>query len=307
MNFGFYPKLALTGIRKNGRLYVPYLLTCICMVMMFYIIAFLSMNEGVGAMQGGETLQAMLSFGYYIMGVFSLIFLFYTNSFLIRRRKKEFGLYNILGMGKWNIARILVWESLIVTAVSLAGGLLCGVLFSKLAELVMVRMLGGQAAFNFTVDFSCIVQTVVLFAAIFLLILLKALRQIHVSNPVELLHSENVGEKPPKANWLVALVGAVLLGTAYVLAVTISDPISALVWFFVAVLMVILATYLLFIAGSVVFCKLLQKNKRYYYKTNHFVSVSSMMYRMKRNGAGLASICILSTMVLVMISSTMSL
>ena len=188
MNFGFYPKLALTGIRKNGRLYVPYLLTCICMVMMFYIIAFLSMNEGVGAMQGGETLQAMLSFGYYIMGVFSLIFLFYTNSFLIRRRKKEFGLYNILGMGKWNIARILVWESLIVTAVSLAGGLLCGVLFSKLAELVMVRMLGGQAAFNFTVDFSCIAQTVVLFAAIFLLILLKALRQIHVSNPVELLH-----------------------------------------------------------------------------------------------------------------------
>lgn len=307
MNFGFYPKLALTGIRKNGRLYVPYLLTCICMVMMFYIIAFLSMNEGVGAMQGGETLQAMLSFGYYIMGVFSLIFLFYTNSFLIRRRKKEFGLYNILGMGKWNIARILVWESLIVTAVSLAGGLLCGVLFSKLAELVMVRMLGGQAAFNFTVDFSCIAQTVVLFAAIFLLILLKALRQIHVSNPVELLHSENVGEKPPKANWLVALVGAVLLGTAYVLAVTISDPISALVWFFVAVLMVILATYLLFIAGSVVFCKLLQKNKRYYYKTNHFVSVSSMMYRMKRNGAGLASICILSTMVLVMISSTMCL
>ncbi len=135
----------------------------------------------------------------------------------------------------------------------------CGVLFSKLAELVMVRMLGGQAAFNFTVDFSCIAQTVVLFAAIFLLILLKALRQIHVSNPVELLHSENVGEKPPKANWLVALVGAVLLGTAYVLAVTISDPISALVWFFVAVLMVILATYLLFIAGSVVFCKLLQK------------------------------------------------
>ncbi|MGN0294513.1 MAG: FtsX-like permease family protein [Lachnospiraceae bacterium] len=307
MKRGFYPKLALTGIRKNRQTYIPYLLTCIGMVAMFYIVYALSKNDALAAMRGGDTLQAMLSLGTGIMGIFAVIFLFYTNSFLIRRRKKEFGLYNILGMGKRNLARVLIWECAIMYAISVAGGLFCGILFSKLGELCMARMLGEKAGFDFFVSFTSIKWTAVLFLAIFILILINNLRQIQMSRPVELLHGDETAEKPPKANWLLALVGVVLLGTAYFLAVVIDEPLSALTWFFVAVVMVIAATYLLFIAGSVVFCRLLQKNKAFYYKTSHFISVSSMAYRMKQNGAGLASICILSTMVLVTLSSTVCL
>lgn len=307
MKRGFYPKLAMTGIARNRKTYIPYILTCTGMIMMFYIVSFLSRSDTVAAMLGGDTMQGILSLGSGVIFIFALIFLFYTNSFLIRRRKKEFGLYNILGMGKRNLAGILVWESVIIAALSYLGGLFCGILFSKLAELVMTRLLHGSVSLGFSVDWSAILRTLGLFAIIHCLILLNALRQIHVSNPVELLRSEAVGEKPPKSNWLLALLGALILGGAYYLALTIEDPVAALVTFFLAVVMVIVATYLLFIAGSVVLCRLLQKSKRYYYKTNHFVSVSSMVYRMKRNGAGLASICILSTMVLVMISSTMCL
>lgn len=306
-SLGFYPKLAWTGICKNKRTYLPYILTCTGMVMMYYIVSFLSVNQSVRTMRGGAEIQGMLGLGCGIIAVFALIFLFYTNSFLIRRRKKEFGLYNILGMGKSNIARILLWESIMVSVISLVCGLGCGILFSKLAELCVANILENSVNFVFAVEMESIWQSVLLFTVIYVLIYLNSLRQIHVSKPVELLHSENVGEKPPKANWFLALVGVVLLAGAYYIAVKIEDPLTALVWFFVAVIMVIIATYLLFVAGSVVICKILQKNKKYYYKTNHFVSVSSMMYRMKRNGAGLASICILSTMVLVMISTTASL
>ncbi|MBC5787141.1 ABC transporter permease [Clostridium facile] len=304
MKLGFYPKLAFTGIAKNKKTYLPYILTCIGMVMMFYIILFLTSSQVLYNMRGVDVMQSILSMGCGVIGLFSLIFLFYTNSFLIRRRKKEFGLYNILGMGKRNLARILIWESIIIAVISIIGGLICGILFSKVGELIMTQMLDGDISFSFTVSFQSIWVTLIVFAGIFFLILLNSLRQIHLSNPIQLLRSDNVGEKPPKANWIVAFLGVILLAAAYYLALSIQDPISALMWFFVAVIMVIIATYLLFIAGSVALCKLLQKNKRYYYKTNHFVSVSSMVYRMKRNGAGLASICILSTMVLVIISST---
>lgn len=307
MKRGFYEKLAYTGIKKNKKLYIPYILTCIGMVMMTYIISFLTYSETIKSMPGGNTIQGFLGMGFGVMSVFSLIFLFYTNSFLLRRRKKEFGLYNILGMGKKNLAVVLMWESLFIAGISIVCGIFSGIVFSKLAELCLIKMLQGTAEFGMTVKFSSIWQTALLFAGIFLLIFINTLRQIHLTNPIELLHSENAGEKPPKANWLLALAGAVILGGAYYLAVTIEDPVTALTWFFVAVVMVIIATYLLFVAGSVVLCKILQKNKKYYYKTNHFVSVSSMIYRMKRNGAGLASICILCTMVLVMVSSTVCL
>ena len=307
MKRGFYPRLAWTGIRKNKRLYTPYILTCTGMVMMFYIVSFLNTSSVLQSMPGGDIMQSMLGLGCGVIGVFSLIFLFYTNSFLIRRRKKEFGLYNILGMGKGNLARVLFWESLTIAFVSLAGGLLAGIVLSKFAELGMVNILKAEVSFSLTLELKAILQTLILFAMIFLLIFLNVLRPIHLSNPIELLRSENAGERPPKANWFFALAGAVLLGAAYYLAVSIKDPLSAMVWFFVAVVMVIVATYLLFIAGSVVICRILQKNKRYYYKANHFVSVSSMVYRMKRNGAGLASICILCTMVLVMLSATVCL
>lgn len=307
MKRGFYEKLAYTGIKKNKKLYIPYILTCIGMVMMTYIISFLTSSETIKSMPGGNEIQGFLGMGFGVMSVFSLIFLFYTNSFLLRRRKKEFGLYNILGMGKKNLAVVLMWESLFIAVISIVCGILSGVVFSKLAELCLIKMLQGTAEFGMTVKFSSIWQTALLFAGIFLLIFINTLRQIHLTNPIELLHSENAGEKPPKANWLLALAGAVILGGAYYLAVTIEDPVTALTWFFVAVVMVIIGTYLLFVAGSVALCKILQKNKKYYYKTNHFVSVSSMIYRMKRNGAGLASICILCTMVLVMVSSTVCL
>ena len=307
MKKGIYSRLALTGIKKNKKLYIPYILTCICMVMMFYIITFLSSSDMMMNYPGGETMRGILGFGVYVIGFFAVIFLFYTNSFLVRRRKKEFGLYNILGMVKRNIARVMLWETLFIGAFSIAAGMALGVLFSKLAELVMVNIMSMDVTFGVTIDYKAIYYTVVLFAVIFFLILLNSLRQVHLSNPIALLHSENAGEKPPKANWFFAVLGVLILGCAYYLAVTIKDPVTTLAAFFFAVIMVIVATYLIFISGSVAFCKILQKKKNYYYKTNHFVSVSSMSYRMKRNGAGLASICILCTMVLIMISSTVCL
>lgn len=300
----YYPKLAWLGIKRNKQVYVPFVLTGVGMVMMYYIITFLEGSKTLYQMSGGETLQATLGFGVNVMAFFVGIFMFYTNSFLIRRRKKEFGLYNILGMGKWNIARMLVWESLIIYVISVTAGLVFGVLFSKLAELAAASMIGMGPNLQFQISLSAMIRVACLFAVVFGLILISNLRQIHVSKPVELLRSENVGEKPPKVNWILAILGVLVLGAAYYLAVVIVEPIQAMVWFFIAVLMVIAATYVLFISGSVALCKILQKNKKFYYRTNHFVSVSSMSYRMKRNGAGLASICILSTMVLVTLSST---
>lgn len=307
MKRAFYLRLAWDGIRKNKKLYIPYILTCVCMTAMFYIVSFLSKEESVQNISGGSEIQGILYLGSIVIGIFSLLILFYTNSFLIRRRKKEFGLYNILGMNKYNLSRVLIWESIIVYAISLVCGLGFGVLFSKFAELIMINILMEGTNFDLKVNFESIGNTAVWFLAIFVLILINSLRQIHISKPVELLKSENIGEKPPKANWVLAVLGAVILAAAYAIAVTVDNPMAAIFLYFVAVTMVIVATYMLFISGSVALCKALQKNKRYYYKTNHFVSVSGMVYRMKRNGAGLASICILSTMVLVMVSCTVCL
>ena len=302
-----YPKLAASGIKNNRRTYLPYILTCAGMIMMFYIVAFLQGNSFVAEMKGGEMMQLMLGFGVVIMVIFSAIFMFYTNSFLIRGRKKEFGLYNILGMGKRNIARILIWETVIVYISSLVVGNGCGILFSKLSELFLVNIMKAEVDYEFHVDPDVIKMSALWYAIIFLLILFNTMRQIRLTNPIELMKSENTGEKPPKSNWFLTVPGILLLAGAYYMAVTIENPLTAVFAFFLAVVMVILATYMLFIEGSFVICRMMQKNKKYYYKTNHFVSVSSMVYRMKRNGAGLASICILSTMVLVTLSSTICL
>ena len=304
MRMGFYAKLAVNGIRKNARLYVPYLLTCAGMVMMFYIVSYLQDTPVLAGIRGGEEMQAMLSLGSGVMGVFGAIFLLYTNSFLIRRRKREFGLYNMLGMGKGNIARVLFWEALLVLAGTMATGLAAGVAISKLAELLLLNIMHGNVTFNFTVSPRAVLLTAAVFCIIHVLLLIKALLQIRTASAVNLFRSESAGEKPPRANWVLAILGLILLAVAYYLAVTIKQPLVAMAMFFVAVILVILATYLLFIAGSVAVCRMLQKNRRYYYKARHFVSVSSMAYRMKRNGAGLASICILSIMVLVTVSST---
>lgn len=301
---GLYRNLALSGIRGSRRTYLPYLLACSGMIMMYYIVAYLKTSDMLVYVPGGMNMKAFLKMGTDILTVFSLIFLFYTHSFLIRRRKKEFGLYNILGLGKRNIAAVLFIETLIIAAITIAAGLFFGILFSKFAELAMIRVLNIEASFDFSISFVSVRATAVLFLAIDGIIFCDTLRQIQLTDPIRLLHSESYGEKPPKANWLLALAGVILLGAAYYIAVSIQDPVSAISFFFLAVTMVILATYLLFMAGSVTLCRLLQKNRRYYYRTNHFISVSSMSYRMKRNGAGLASICILCTMVLVMLSFT---
>lgn len=304
---GLYSKLAAVGIRKNGKSYIPYILTASLMIMIFYIITFLSNNSLLGSMVGGNGMSMVLMMGSVVMGIFSAIYLFYTNSFLIKRRKREFGLYNILGLGKGQIARILVRETLLIYLISEIIGLGMGILFSKLAEMLAVRMLRGSLSYTFSVDLMAVIISLILFAVIFICILVNSLRQLFFLRPIELLHSENTGERRPRTNVPMAVIGALLLGIAYYIAITVRDPVAAIPLFWLAVILVIIATYLLSITGSVVFCRMLQKNKNYYYKTKHFVSVSQMAFRMRRNGAGLASICILSTMVLVTLSSTVSL
>ena len=307
MKMFFYWKLAATGIYKNRKIYLPYILSCIGMVMMEYIIIFLATDKSVTSLPGGGDVQMFILMGVGIIAVFATFFLFYTNSFLMRRRKKEFGLYSILGMGRKNLVLVLFWESVIITLIALAAGIVFGVLFSKAAQIAMAYMLHSSAGFSLAVSPKAIQTDVTIFIVIFVLLFLNGLRQVYRAKPVELLKSENVGEKPPKANWVLAILGLIVLLAGYFLAITIEEPLSALLMFFVAVIFVIVGTYLLFIAGSVVLCRILKMNKRYYYKTSHFISISSMSYRMKRNGAGLAAICILSTAVLVMISSTASL
>ena len=307
MKRSFYPRLAIDGMRKNRRMYGPYLAMGVLMAAICYILSALSRSDALRTLPGGDNLCMIMALGNVVLLIFSIIFLFYTNSFLIRRRRREFGLYNVLGMSKRNLARILTWETLLTAAIVIAGGLFFGVLLSKLIELAIVKMMGGTATLAFPFDLSALLGTTGGFAVIYTLLWLVSVVRVGRSTAVALLRSEAAGEKPPRANWFLSLLGLILLGAAYYLAVSIKNPLDAITWFFVAVVLVIFATYLLMITTSVLLCRVLQKDKRYYYRANHFVSVSSMAYRMKRNGAGLASICILATMVLVMISSTASL
>ena len=307
MKRSFYPRLAIDGMRKNRRMYGPYLAMGALMAAICYILSALSRSDALRTLPGGDNLCMIMALGNVVLLIFSIIFLFYTNSFLIRRRRREFGLYNVLGMSKRNLARILTWETLLTAAIAIAGGLFFGVLLSKLIELAIVKMMDGTATLAFPFDLSALLGTAGGFAVIYALLWLVSVVRVGRSTAVALLRSEAAGEKPPRANWFLGLLGLILLGAAYYLAVSIKNPLDAITWFFVAVVLVIFATYLLMITTSVLLCRVLQKDKRYYYRANHFVSVSSMAYRMKRNGAGLASICILATMVLVMISSTASL
>ena len=307
MRINVYPKLAWEGIRKNKRLYVPYIAMGALMVMMFYLLRFLQDSPVIGVMRGAVTLSTVLPMGYAVIAIFSIIFLFYTNSFLIRQRYREFGLYNILGMNKQNVCMIMVWESIFVGSIAIVTGLAAGILLSKGAELVLFNLVHMDISFDLRISAVSVFYTITGYIIIYLILLLNSVIKVWFAKPLDLLKSNKVGEKMPKRTWVYAAVGMVLLGAAYYLAVSIKEPLTALMYFFLAVIMVIIGTYALFMAGSVVLCRILQKNKRYYYQPNHFISVSSMMYRMKRNGAGLASICILLTMVLVMLSSTTSL
>jgi len=303
-----YPKLAWQGIRKNAETYPPYLLMGILMVGVSYIMNYLTRPALMGALSMGGTTLMVLQMGKIVISVFSVIFLYYCNSFLIRRRMKEFGLYNILGMGKGNIARVMLWETLLTALLVFAGGLLLGLSLSRLVEMALINLLHA----DYTVPMELfypdgVTWVLLLFGGIYVLILLANLLRMRLSNPVALLKSENTGEKPPKANWFFGLIGLLILLSAYYVAAVSQSPLEALIFFFIAVLMVIVATYLLLVSGSVTLCRMLRRNKRYYYQTRHFISVSAMAYRMKRNGAGMATICILCTMVLVILTSTVCL
>lgn len=303
-----YPKLAWQGIRKNAEMYLPYLLMGILMVGVSYIMNYLTRPALMGALSMGGTTLMVLQMGKIVISVFSVIFLYYCNSFLIRRRMKEFGLYNILGMGKGNIARVMLWETLLTALLVFAGGLLLGLSLSRLVEMALINLLHA----DYTVPMELfypdgVTWVLLLFGGIYVLILLANLLRMRLSNPVALLKSENTGEKPPKANWFFGLIGLLILLSAYYVAAVSQSPLEALIFFFIAVLMVIVATYLLLVSGSVTLCRMLRRNKHYYYQTRHFISVSAMAYRMKRNGAGMATICILCTMVLVILTSTVCL
>lgn len=307
MSKTFYFRLAFDNLKKNAKMYIPFILSSILTIMMYYMVSSLSMNPNMIEIVGGDIMQQILSLGIYVITVFAVIFLFYTNSFLIKRRKREFGLFNILGMEKKHLSIVIALESIIVFLVSMVLGIGIGILLDKAFYLLIAKMLNASISLGFYISYQSIVNSIILFLIIFVLMYVFSLIQINLSNPIELLHGDQHGEKEPKTKWLLALIGLICLGTGYYMSVSIQDPVTAFAFFMVAVILVVIGTYMLFTAGSIVILKLLRKNKRYYYKTNHFISVSNMIYRMKQNAVGLGNICILSTMVLVMLSTTISL
>ena len=307
MRKGFYMRLALSNLKKNRKIYVPYIITCICTIMMFYMIDAMANNTGLPSMNNGQYLTFVLGTGTLIVGFFAVIFMLYTNSFIIKRRRKEFGLFNILGMEKRHIGRILAYETLITATVTMGAGILIGMFLNKLSYMLLMKLLGYTGGLNYEISVPAILVTAALFATINVVTLLGNIRSIHMANPIELVRGGNVGEREPKIKWAIAILGVLTLGAGYWMSVTAKDPLSALALFFVAVALVIIGTYCLFTSGSIAVLKGLKKNKRYFYKKQHFTTVSGMIYRMKQNAVGLANICILSTMVLVMLSLTVCL
>ena len=308
----FYPKLAARSIKNNRQFYLPYILTVIGTCAAMYILYALYFDPGFsqlgeGTMNGQAYVQFFMQLGIVMVSLFCFIFLVYTNSFLMKRRTKELGLYSVLGMGKKNIAGILVFESLYIAVIGIVLGLALGVLLHKLMMLLLYWLMRLPAPFGFAIQVKAMVNTSVFFVVIIFLTLILNLWRVGRSKPVELLRGGNVGEKEPGINWLVVVIGVLTLGGGYFIAVWVKDSVTAIAFYFVAVFLVIIGTYCLFTSLSILALKALKKNKRYYYKSKHFISVSGMLYRMKRNGVGLANICIIATMVMVMISGTLSL
>ena len=301
-----YRKLAVTNMKNNRQFYVPYLLAGIVSVMMFYSMRAMQGNDAISSMRGGMNLIVILTMGLVVIGIFVSILLFYTNSFIMKRRKKELGIYNILGMEKRHIAKVLFWESLISYVCSVVIGLVTGILFQKLLMMLLYRLTGLEQKIRFSVSGYGCLQTIELFGLIYLAILIYDFMQVHLAKPVELLSGSNAGEREPKTKLLLAIIGVVCIAGGYYIAITTEDIMKVLLLFLVAVLLVIIGTYALFTAGSIALLKMLRSNKKFYYQTRHFTAVSGMLYRMKQNAVGLANICILSTMVLVMISTTVS-
>ena len=304
MRHHLYLRLAVGNIKNNRRFYLPFLFTAALTVVCFFIMSSIGVNQ---TLPGGNTVQIVMHMGVIIVGLFSVIFLYYTNSFLIKRRKKELGLYNILGLEKRHIAAVLTLETVLSALLSIGSGLIIGVLLDRLMFLVLRNLLAFDVTMTYAFHWQSVTWTVIVFAAIFLLLLLANLVQVGRAKPIELLRGGEVGEKEPRVKWPLVVIGLAALGSGYYIAVTTESVIAALGLFFVAVVLVIIGTYCLFLAGSIAVLKVMKRNKGYYYKVRHFVSVSGMLYRMKQNAVGLANICILSTMVLVTVSTTVSL
>lgn len=307
MNNSFYPKLAFSNIKKNRKTYIPYILVSIFTIGMFSIMFTLKESDSIKEMPRGETLIEMLDLGTYVIGIFAVLILFYTNSFLMKQRKKELGLYNILGMEKKHIAKMLFMETVFTSLFSVILGIFTGLLLSQFMYLVLVKIINFDVSLRLSFSILSLVSTTVLFILIFLVILLYNMLKVRLTNPIDLLKGGQQGEREPKTKWLTAVIGFIALGVAYYLALIIESPMEALLIFFIAVILVIVGTYCLFIAGSIAILKILRKNKEFYYKSQNFIAISGMIYRMKQHAAGLASICILSTMVLVTLSTTVSL
>lgn len=305
MRNSFYFRLALTNIKKHARSYVPYIITCVITIAMFYIIKSLAFNldKNLSSISAATSMDL----GSIVVAIFAIIFLFYTNSFLLKKRKKEFGLYNILGMEKKHMSALIATESLIISVISLVLGLIIGIALDKLIFMIVIKLLDGQSPLGFTIIPEAILHTVVLFCIIFAAILLNSVRIVYTTKTIDLLHGSNTGEKEPKTKWLLAILGVLCLGGGYTISIISKNPVSAIGLLFIAIVLVVIGTYFIFVAGIIALLKLLRKNKGFYYKTSHFISVSGMIYRMKQNAVGLANICVLSTMVLVMVSTTSSL
>ena len=301
-----YFKLAKTNLSNNKPFYIPYIISSIITVAMLYMMSFLSDNKGLNKIMGADSLASIFRLGVGIIVIFSYIFLFYTNSFIIKRRKKEIGVYNIIGMEKRHLSKVLFVETIYSAIISLVCGIIVGIAFSKFILMVLYGIIGIHKTVEFFVNIHGIILCVVSFGILFLLTFLYNFMQIKLANPIELLRGTNVGEREPKTKIFMTIVGVVCLAIAYYIAITTENPLKVLTLFFVAVLLVIIGTFALFTAGSIALLKLLRNNKKFYYNKRHFMAVSGMLYRMKQNAAGLASICILSTMVLVVISTTVS-
>lgn len=299
-------------MKSNRRFYLPYILTVIGTAAAFYIMAVIVSDPGskelaAGTSNGPMYVSMFMTLGMFVLGLFSCIFLLYTNSFLMKRRQKELGLYSVLGMSKTNIAGIMVFEALYIALIGIGGGLAVGILLTKLVSLALFRLMRLPVPFGFSVQPIAIIIVVLFFAGLILLTLLANLAKVGRSRPVELLRGGNVGEKEPKANWFLTIVGVLFLCAGYAVAMLVDNPGMAVAVYFLAVFAVIIGTYCLFTSVSIAVLKALRRNKRYFYKAKHFISVSGMLYRMKRNAVGLANICILCTMVMVMVSGTLPL
>ena len=304
---GFFPRLALVNLMRNGRFYGPYLLSCGMTAAMYYILSYLTFSDIVASVRGAGYLQSLMYLGRLVVTLFSAVLLLYANSFVMKRRRRELGLYNILGLEKRHTARLMVWETLYCAAAAIVGGLAAGVLLSKLVLLLLLQLSHLPVEYGFEISLSGMADTAALFGFLFLLTLVWNLFGLLRSRPVELLHSASAGEREPRTRRLLVVLGAVTLGAGYATALTVEDPFTALAYFFLAVALVMVGTYCLFTAGSIALLKHLRNSPRYYYQPKHFTAVAGLLYRMKQNAVGLANICILSTMVLVTVSTTVSL